>query len=228
MLPQKSIWSIDRFNPRKANNEHDARLSLQTGSHSTAESNEVLRKINSEKSLITKLMGEAIDSSWVGYANGMGLAYHEAAINKSKPILTVDHLKKALNQLDLQDQLSALYFLTGYARDVIHREVMWGATHQITVEDYVMDYLNASFSIARKDMKPGHKTCVSILYAQVYNSKKNRLLKSVLPGHVDLGVESRGFKTKINWKRPKSNYFVHTRITENIDESRLETELVSK
>jgi hypothetical protein len=41
--------------------------------------------------------------------------------------------------------------------------VLWGASHQDAVEDYVMDRMNATFSINRSEMTPGHKTCVGLM-----------------------------------------------------------------
>jgi hypothetical protein len=77
----------------------------------------------------------------------MGLVYREYNTPESRQILTIRDLRLSLKQLVLK--LAALYFITGYARDVIHGQVMWGATHQMTVEDYVMDTLNARFAISR-------------------------------------------------------------------------------
>jgi hypothetical protein len=48
----------------------------------------------------------------------------------------------------LPEHLAALYFITGYACDVLYQQVMWGASHQeAVVEDYVMDKMNATFAI---------------------------------------------------------------------------------
>ena len=218
---------MDRFNARKGNRLLDARLSLQTGSHSTAEVTALLEIIDRDKLLTQKMVGTAIDNSWIGYANAMGLVYREYNTPESLQILTIRDLRLSLKQLVLKERLAALYFVTGYARDVIHGQVMWGATHQMTVEDFVMDTLNARFAISRAEMKPGHKTCVGQLYSQVYNRKKQKLHQSVLPTHTSLAVDSKGYKTKTNWKRPKAMYFVHTLVPGNNEETKVISELVS-
>jgi hypothetical protein len=75
-------------------------------------------------------------------------------------------------------------------------------------------------------MKAGHKTCVGQLYSQLFNQKKQKLHLSVLPANASLAVESKGFATKANWRRQKTQYFVHTTQT-NLDEaSRVNSELV--
>jgi len=221
------MWSIDRFNARKGNQLTDARMSLPTESHSTAESKLLLEIIDREKLQVGYMIGTAIDGSWIGYANAMGLVYREHKTAEWSQIGTVRDLRLALRQLVLKERLAALYFLTGYTRDELHAQVMWGATHQTTVEDYVMDALNASFSIQRSEMKGGHRTCVGQLYSQIYNRKKQKLQQSVLPAHTAVAVGSNGFKPKTNWKRPKTNYFVHTSIANKDEVTRVVTDLVS-
>jgi hypothetical protein len=225
---QITMWSIDRFNARKGNQLLDARLSLKTETHSTAENKNLLEIINQDKLQASKMIGTAIDGSWVAYANAMGLVYHEYKTPESRQIVTIRDLRYAIRQLGVTERLAALYFLTGYTRDVLHAQVMWGASHQSTVEDYVMETLKARFSIARSEMKAGHKTCVGQLYSQVYNRKKQKLQMAVLPTDTSLAVVSNGFKTKTNWRRPKTQYFVHKAVAD--DEgggTRVVSELVS-
>jgi hypothetical protein len=121
------------------------------------------------------------------------------------------------------DQVAAMYFITGYTRDVIYKQVIWGATHQDAVEDYVMATMGARFSTNRSDMKAGHKTCVGILYGQVYN----KLLRATLPPHVSLAVGRHGVPQKSNWKRPKEIYFVHTTVATSSEVTRIESQMVS-
>jgi hypothetical protein len=223
---QETVWSINRFNARKGNQLTEARLRVPTESHSTADSKALLEIIDRDKLLAGKMINTAIEGSWIGYANGMGLKYYEYKATESSQIHTMRDLRIALKQLVPRERLAAVYFVTGYARDVLHPQVMWGATHQSTVEDYVMDKLNASFSIARSEMKAGHKTCVGQLYSQLFNQKKQKLHQSVLPANASLAVERKGFATKRNWRRKKTEYFVHTTQT-NLDEaSRVDSELV--
>jgi hypothetical protein len=105
----------------------------------------------------------AIEASWIAYANGMGLRYHEYKATESSQIHTMRDLRIALRQLVPRERLADVSFVTGCTRDVLHPQVMWGATHQSTVEDYVMDELNGSFSVAQSERKAGHQTCVGQL-----------------------------------------------------------------
>jgi hypothetical protein len=160
------VWSIDRFNARKGNQLTEARLRVPSESHSMADSKALLDIIDQDKLLAGKMIRTAIEGSWIAYANGMGLKYHEYKATESSQIHTMRDLRFALRQLVPRKRLAVVYLVTGYARDVLHPQVMWGATHQSTVKDYVMDELNASFSVARSEMKAGHKTCVGQLYSQ--------------------------------------------------------------
>jgi hypothetical protein len=188
---------------------------MDTGSRSTAESTMVLHQIDRDKKQSACLIIMAIEGSWIGYANAMGLVYQETHHTESRQIVTLRDLRYALSQLILPERLAALYFITGYTRDVLYQQVLWGASHQEAVEDYVMDKMNATFAINRSDMKPGHKTCMGILYGQLYNRRKQKLHKSILPNHVALAVGRHGYPQPLHWKRPKTVYFVHTGITSN-------------
>jgi hypothetical protein len=204
-------------------------LRVPSESHSTADSKALLDIIDQDKSLLAgKMIRTAIEGSWIAYANGMGLKYHEYKATESSQIHTMCDLRIALRQLVPRERLAAVavYFVTGYARDVVHPQVMWGATHQSTVEDYAMDELNASFSVAQSEMKAGHKTCVGQLYSHLFNPKKQKLHQSVLPANASLAVESKGFVTKANWRRQKTQYFVHTTQTNLDGASRVDSELV--
>jgi hypothetical protein len=183
--------------------------------NSTADSKALLDIIDHHKFLAGAMICNAIEGSWIGYVNAMGLEYHEYKLSQSRLILTFRDLRLALKQLILRERLAAVYFVTGYARDVLHAQIMWGATHQATVKDYIVDILNASFSTARTEMKAGHKTFVGQLYSQIFNKKKQKLQQSVLPASTLLAVESKGFTTKPNWRRDKSHSFLstHRRLT---------------
>jgi hypothetical protein len=89
-----------------------------------------------------------------------------------------------------------------------------------------MDELNASFSVAQSEMKAGHKTCVGQLYSQLLDQKKQTLHGSVLPANTSLAVESKGFATKANWRRQKTQYFFHTTQTNLDGASRVDSKLV--
>ena len=187
----------------------DARLSLTTATHSTAESNERLVVIEREKNQASGLINDAIAGSWIGYANAMGLVYREKDSPDSRTIATMRDLRLAFRDMDVDERIAAVYFLTGYTRDVLHPQVLFGLTHQVAVDDYVMKTLNAEFETERANIKPGHKTCVGQLYSQIYNLKQQKLKKQVIPANVSVAVVSHGYVTTPHWKRPKTHYFVH-------------------
>ncbi len=178
--------------------------------HSTAETEELLKCIDHDKLQVTSLLGAAIDGSWIGYTNAMGLKYHEPNTPESRQLVTPRNLRHALKTLPETETVAALYFLTGYNRDVLYPQVLWGMTHQTAVEDYAMERMNACFSTPRSHMKPGHKTCVGQLYGQIFNQKKQQLQLAVLPKNTKLAVGRYGETADHNWKRPKQMYFVHT------------------
>jgi hypothetical protein len=209
----KTAWITERFNARKGNTLADARLSLPAGSHSTAETTALLACINREKLQTTSLVGAAIDGSWVGYANAMGLKYRDTHGVESRQIVTTGDLRQALRNLPKAEQPSALYFLTGYTRDVLYPQVLWGVTHQAAVEDYAMERMHAAFLTPRTSMKAGHKTCVAQLYGQIYNRKKMKLQRAVLNDNITVAVGRYGESANRNWKRPKHMFFVNTKTT---------------
>jgi hypothetical protein len=207
----------------------DARRSLiAAGSHSTSETTELLTLIDRDKQMTIALVSIAIEGSWIGYANAMGMKYKELGAHEHRQIVTISDLRGALKQLPIQDRLAALYFLTGYTRDVLYSQVFWGATHQDAVEDYVMKTMIATFTTKRADMKAGHKTCVGQMYAQIYNRKKQRLHLAILPSNITLAVGRHGFPKPTHWKRPKAFYFVHTTVANTSDTAKVESQLVSK
>ena len=73
----KIVWSIDRFNARTGNQIFDARRSLAPGSHSTTETDCLLKLIDSEKRQSSNLITAIIEESWIGYANAMGIEFRE-------------------------------------------------------------------------------------------------------------------------------------------------------
>ena len=205
----RAKWITERFNARQENTLADARLSLPAGSHSAAETNALLTTINREKMQCMGLVGAAIDGSWIGYANAMGLKYQERHTPESLHIVTVSDLRQALRDLPEKEQPTALYFITAYTRDVLYSQVLWGITHQTAVEDYAMERLHASFAIPRAEMQAGNKTCVAQLYSQVYNRKRMRLQRAVLQPNTTLAL-GRHNAPNGNWKCPKHMFFVKT------------------
>ena len=159
------MWSIDRFNARKGNKLTEARLRVPYESHSTSDSKALLDIINHDKLLAGEIICDAIEGSWIGYANAMGLEYHEYGSTESRQILTLRDLRLALKQLSLRERLAAVYFVTGYARDVLHAQVMWGATHQAAVEDYVMDIFGIITTnyVLRRQQYLVPSTCYQVL-----------------------------------------------------------------
>ena len=224
---QRVIWSIDRFNARKGNQLVDAHMSKGTERHSAAENQLQLAVINREKTIASGLINEAISGSWIGYANAMGLVYRELDSPDTRTIVTMRDLRQTFRDMGQNECIAAVYFLTGYTRDVLHQQVLYGCTHQVAVEDYVMMILNAEFETPRSELKPGHRTCVSQLYSQIYNTKQQKLKQQVLPKQVSVAVVSNGYKYTPNWKRPKTHYFVHKKHMLSNGTLRSETKLVS-
>lgn len=183
---------------------------MADGTHGTAAATNVLHQINDEKAQASAIIGRAIEGSWVGYANAMGLLFGEKKTYETRHIVTMQDLRVTLRQLCETDRLAAFYFITLYTRDVLYSQVLWGTNHQAAVEDYVMMTMNATFAIPRTDMTAGQKTCVGSLYAQIYNRKKQTLHKAVIPDNVTVAVGMNGRSQSPNWKRPKATYFIHT------------------
>ena len=141
----------------------------------------------------------------------MGLKYQEPNSPESRQIVTISDLRQALRDMPKSDVPAAMYFITGYTRDVLYSQVLWGITHQAAVEDYVMERMNVCFSTTRANMLPGNKTCVAQLYGQMYNRKRMKLQRAVLHPNMTLAVSRYGATENPNWKRPKHMFFVNTK-----------------
>lgn len=128
------------INARKGNQLTEARLRVPSESHSTADSKALLNIIDQDKLLAGKMICNAMEGSWIGYAYGMGLEYHEYQSMESCQILTLCDLRIALKQLIIRERLAAVYFVMGYARDVIHAQVMWGGP--INLQSKIMSWTN--------------------------------------------------------------------------------------
>jgi hypothetical protein len=205
----------------------DARRSLvSTGSHRTADTENMLIQIERDKKQCTSLIGNAIEGSWIGYANAMGLVYHPPNTPESRCIVSMSDLRSALKLLAVMDMVAAVYFITGYTRDVLYKQVLWGGSHQEAVEDYVMAMMSAKFSTHRLSMQAGHKTCVGILYGKIYNHKKQKLSRALIKSPMSLGVARNGVIQPTHWKRPKDIYFVHTSSTNTGADAIIATKMV--
>jgi hypothetical protein len=113
---QETVWSTDGFNARKGNQLTEACLRVPSESHIIADSKTLLNIIDKYKLLLAgKMISTAINGSWIGYANAMGLEYYKYKLTKSCQILTFHDLRLALKQLNLRKCLAAVYFVTGYA-----------------------------------------------------------------------------------------------------------------
>jgi hypothetical protein len=220
------MWSIDHFNARKPNQLTNAPRRMVAGSHSTAKTASLLTHIDSDKKMTSSLVSIAIDGSWIGYANAMGMVFQETNTPDHRQIVTMGDLYGALKQLPLKDRIAALYFLTRYTRDVLYSQVFWGATHQDAVEDYVMKTMGACCTTKRLDMKAGNKTCVGQMYRHIYNRKKRKLHQAILPPNVTLAVGRHGFPKPTHWKQPKAIYFVHTTVANTSDTAKVESQMV--
>ena len=186
----------------------------------------MLTQIERDKKQCTSLVSNAIEGSWIGYANAMGLVLRAPNTPESRCIVTMSDLRRALKTLDLMDMIAAVYFITGYTRDVLYKQVLWGASHQEAVEDYVMATMGAKFSTDRVCMQAGHKTCVGILYGQIYNHKKQKLSRALIKSPMSLGVARNGITQPTNWKHPKDIYFVHTSSTNTGADAIIATKMV--
>ena len=226
-MAQPTLWSIDRFNARKGTTLLDARNSLASARPSPEEISAQLEVLEREKAHASRLISEAITGSWIGYANAMGLVYYEQDSPDCRQIVTMRDLCLAFRVMNNDERIAAVYFLTGFTRDALHTQVLYRYTHQEAVEDYVMKTLNATFDTARTALAPGHRTCVSQLYSQLYNTKQQKLKTQVLPDNVSVAVVSNGYITTPHWKRPKTHYFVHRKTRLSNGTLRSETNLVS-
>jgi hypothetical protein len=150
------VWSIDRFNARKGNKSTEARLRVPYESHSTADSKALLDIIDHHKLLAGETICDAIEGSWIGYANAMGLEYHEYKSSESCQILTLRDLRLALKQIGQRKGCSSRTGNVGGDPSSYSQRLRNGC-----IECKLLT-----------EMKASHKTCVGQLYSQIFNKKK--------------------------------------------------------
>jgi 3-hydroxyisobutyrate dehydrogenase-like beta-hydroxyacid dehydrogenase len=77
----------------------DARHNMKSKSHSTAEAEQMLQRIDQEKQTVRNLIVSAIEDSWIGYANAMGFKLWEDLAPESRQIHTMKDLRLVLKLL---------------------------------------------------------------------------------------------------------------------------------
>jgi hypothetical protein len=102
-----------------------------------------------------------------------------------------------------------LHFLFSYVRDALYPATLM-VTHQCAVEQATLVRLQVRFMAGTPGIQQP-KTCLAKLYGEVYNDRKQRLVKAVHEPGYAVVVEHKGVPKPISWKRNKHTFFVYRR-----------------
>jgi hypothetical protein len=100
-----------------------------------------------------------------------------------------------------------LHFLFNYVRDALYPATLM-VTHQWAVEQAALVMLQVRFMAGPTGFQQP-KTCLAKLYGEVYNDRKQRLVKAILEPGYSVVVEHKDIPKPKSWKRNKHTFFVY-------------------
>jgi hypothetical protein len=127
-----------------------------------------------------------------------------------RPLASRNDLRQALKAVTPPAKLHMLlHFLFYYVRDALYPATLM-VTHQWAVEHATLVRLQVRFTAAPRGIQQP-KTCLAKLYGEVYNDRKQRLVKAVLEPVYAVVVEHKDVHKPRSWKRNKHTFFVYRR-----------------
>jgi hypothetical protein len=127
-----------------------------------------------------------------------------------RPLASRNDLWQALKVVTPPAKLHMLlHFLFNYVRDALYPATLM-VTHQWAVEQATLVQLEVRFMAGPLGIQQP-KTCLAKLYGEVYNDRKQRLVKAVLEPGYAVVVEHKDVPKPRSWKRNKHTFFVYRR-----------------
>jgi hypothetical protein len=99
-----------------------------------------------------------------------------------------------------------LHFSFNYVRDALYPVTLM-VTHQWAVEQAKLVRLQVRFMVGPPGIQQP-KTCLAKLYGEIYNDRKQRLVKAVLESGYSVVVEHKDIPKPKSWKRNKRTFFL--------------------
>lgn len=206
-------WRCDRFKVREQNDITDAMKHQAEGSTSTEqELARTLQQILDDKQRCDALITKIIKQMFISLANAAGVRVRVLSQGTTRKCATMKDVSKGIRDMQQQDSLDMVQFLTNFASGVLYRDML-GVTHQEATEDAVCEVLRVQLGKTRHTVGSGKKTCIGQLYGLLYNRQKQRLHCSIQgQARIYVSVERGMVPKHKNWKRNKHVYFVHEKI----------------
>ena len=180
-----------------------------------AEMVQMLKKVQADKQRAKKFMDATIDRMWIELGNCCGLQV-EGDHGMVRPLGSRTDLRVALKAVTPDTKLHMLlHFMFNYVRDTLYPSTLM-VTHQWAVEQAALVVLNVKFEPPTTTGIPP-KTCLAKLYGEVFNDRKQRLMKSVIAPGYTMGVEHKGIVKPKGYKRKKHTFFVHRKAWSGLD-----------
>jgi hypothetical protein len=170
---------------------------------------EMLGTIQADKAHCRKLIDTIIERMWIELGNCCGLRV-QGSNGVQRPLASRNDLRQALKAVTPPAKLHMLlHFLFNYVRDALYPATLM-VTHQWAVEQATLVQLQVRFMAGPPGIQQP-KTCLAKLYGEVYNDRKQRLVKAVLEPGYAVVVERKDVPKPKSWKRNKHTFFVYRR-----------------
>ena len=201
------VWRLDRFNAKKSDVLAGMPKHFGTNQASHADLTAMLETVTAKKRKAKQLLVTIINQMWVELGNCVGLTI-KGSQSRPRPLVTIKDLQQALQTVTPPEKLyMMLHFLFNFVRDTIYPGVLM-LTHQQAVEQAVLRIFNVKFESTTPTNRPP-KSCVAMLYGEVFNDKKQRLLKGVMEKGFSVVVEHKTIHKPKHWKRNKHTFFLY-------------------
>jgi hypothetical protein len=183
----------------------DKHFSVEQVSQSAKE--DMLGVIQADKAQCRKLIDAIIERMWIELGNCCGLRV-QGSSGLPRPLASRGDLRQTLKAVTPPAKLHMLlHFLFNYVRDALYPATLM-VTHQWAVEQATLVRLQVRFLVGPPGI-PQPKTCLAKLYGEIYNDRKQRLVKAVLEPGYSVVVEHKDVPKPKSWKRNKHTFFLY-------------------
>jgi hypothetical protein len=170
---------------------------------------EMLGVIQADKAHGRKLIDTIIERMRIELGNCCGLRV-QGSNGVQRPLASRNDLLQALKAVTPPAKLHMLlHFVFKYVRDALYPVTLM-VTHQWAVEQATLVWLQVRFMVGPPGIQQP-KTCLAKLYGEIYNDRKQRLVKAVLEPGYAVVVEHKDIPKPISWKHNKHTFFVYRR-----------------
>jgi hypothetical protein len=198
------IWRRDRFDAKGS--DVLAGMAKHFGAVQVTPTDMVgmLGIIQADKARCRKLMDDIIQRMWIEVGNCCGLRVRESG-GRQRPLASRGDLQQALKAVTPPIKLHMmLHFVFNCVRDALYPATLM-VTHQWAAEQAALVMLHVRFMAGTAGVKQP-KTCMAKLYGEIYNDRKQRLVKAILEPGYSVVVEHKDIPKPKSWKRNKHTF----------------------